>query len=126
MTIGEGMQPGCMTKILEAERWLKSANFHKVALLQRQQSKATPVRPIWGLERWKGAMHEGRTKAWPLPGGSIPFYRQISSSAPPSVTGKVSTDVLQGSPPTTQGLGPTRLEMAMGTRSPIPRGEFPY
>jgi hypothetical protein len=35
MTIGEGMQPGCMTKILEAERWLKSANLHEAALLQR-------------------------------------------------------------------------------------------
>jgi hypothetical protein len=34
MTIGEGMQPGCMMKILEAKRWLKSANLHEVALLQ--------------------------------------------------------------------------------------------
>jgi hypothetical protein len=66
------------------------------------------VRPIWGLERWRGATHEGRMKAWPLPGGSIPFYRQISSLAPLGVTDKVSTDVLQGSPPTTRGLGPTR------------------
>jgi hypothetical protein len=37
-------------------------------------------------------------KAWPLPGGSIPFYRQTSSLAPLSVTGKVSTNILQGSP----------------------------
>jgi hypothetical protein len=66
------------------------------------------VRPIWGLERWKGTTHDGRTKAWPLPRGSIPFYRQISSLAPPRVTGKVSTDVLQGSHPTTRGPGPTR------------------
>jgi hypothetical protein len=66
------------------------------------------VHPIRGLERWKGTMHEGRTKAWPLPGGSIPFYRQTSSLAPLSVTGKVSTDILQGSPPTTRGLGPPR------------------
>jgi hypothetical protein len=42
--------------------------------------------------------------------GLIPFYRQISSLAPPSVTGKVSPDVLQGSHLTTQGLGPTRHE----------------
>jgi hypothetical protein len=35
MTIGEGMQPGYMTKILEAKRWLKSANLHEAALLQR-------------------------------------------------------------------------------------------
>jgi hypothetical protein len=72
------------------------------------KSKATPVHPVRGLERWKGATHEGRTKAWPLLGGSIPFYRQISSLAPPSVTGKVSTDVLQGSRPATRGSGPTR------------------
>jgi hypothetical protein len=33
MTIGEGVQPGCMMKILEAERWLKGANLRKVVLL---------------------------------------------------------------------------------------------
>jgi hypothetical protein len=33
MTIGEGMQPGYMMKILEAERWLKGANTREVALL---------------------------------------------------------------------------------------------
>ena len=108
MTIGEGMQPGCMTKILEAERWLKSANLHEVALLQRQQEQGDAGAPHPGLERWKGATHEGRTKAWPLPGGSIPFYRQTSLLAPLSVTGKVSTDILQGAPPMTWGLGPTR------------------
>jgi hypothetical protein len=36
-----------------------------------------------------------------------PFYRQTSSLAPLSVTGEVPTDNLQGSPPTTRGLGPT-------------------
>jgi hypothetical protein len=34
MTIGEGLQPGCVMKILEAERWLKSTNPHGVALLK--------------------------------------------------------------------------------------------
>jgi hypothetical protein len=34
MTIGEGLQPGCMMKILEVERWLKSDNPHEVVLLQ--------------------------------------------------------------------------------------------
>jgi hypothetical protein len=34
MTSGEGMQPDCMMKILEAERWLKGANPYEVALLQ--------------------------------------------------------------------------------------------
>jgi hypothetical protein len=36
LTIGEGMQPGCLTKILEAKRWLKGTNLHKVALLPQQ------------------------------------------------------------------------------------------
>jgi hypothetical protein len=30
-----GVQPGCMMKILEAERWLKGTNSHGVAFLQR-------------------------------------------------------------------------------------------
>jgi hypothetical protein len=37
VTIGEGMQPGCLMKILEAERWLKGANPRKVVLLQQLQ-----------------------------------------------------------------------------------------
>jgi hypothetical protein len=32
MTTGRRLQPGCMMKILEAERWRKSANPHGVAL----------------------------------------------------------------------------------------------
>jgi hypothetical protein len=59
MTIGEGMQPGCMMKILEAERWLNGANPHEVALLQRQQDE--------------GNAGEGSAKTWLPPGGSIPF-----------------------------------------------------
>jgi hypothetical protein len=31
------------------------------------------VLPIWGLERWKDAMHEGSVEAWLLPGGTTPF-----------------------------------------------------
>jgi hypothetical protein len=72
------------------------------------KKKAAQVRPIRGHGRLKGAIQERSAKAWPLPGGSIPFYRQISSLAPLSITGKVSTDMLQGSHPTTRGPGPTR------------------
>jgi hypothetical protein len=36
VTTDEGVQPGCMMKILEAERRLKGTNFHEVAFLQRQ------------------------------------------------------------------------------------------
>jgi hypothetical protein len=51
VTIGEGMQPGCLMKILEAERWLKGTNLHEVALLpQRDEGNA-------------GAPHPGARKA---------------------------------------------------------------
>ena len=36
MTTDEGMQPGYLMKILEAERWLKGANPHEVVLLERE------------------------------------------------------------------------------------------
>jgi hypothetical protein len=39
MTTGGRLQLGCMMKILEAERWQKSANPHEVALLQQQQEE---------------------------------------------------------------------------------------
>jgi hypothetical protein len=39
MTTGGRLQSGCMMKILEAERWQKSANPHEVALLQQQQEE---------------------------------------------------------------------------------------
>jgi hypothetical protein len=40
VTTGEGMRPGCLMKILEAERWLKGTNFREVAILHRQQDKS--------------------------------------------------------------------------------------
>jgi hypothetical protein len=40
--------------------------------------------------------------------GIDPFLKADLLTRTPSVTGKVSTDVLQGSHPTTRGLGPTR------------------
>jgi hypothetical protein len=43
VTTGEGMQPGCLMKILEAERWLKGTNFHEVAFLQRQGGRSAGV-----------------------------------------------------------------------------------
>jgi hypothetical protein len=39
--------------------------------------------------------------------GIDPFLKADLLTRTPSVTGKVSTDVLQGSHPTTRGLGPT-------------------
>jgi hypothetical protein len=54
VTIGEGMQPGCLMKILEAERWLKGANFRKVALLQRQQDESNADAPHPGARKAEG------------------------------------------------------------------------
>jgi hypothetical protein len=45
MTIGEGLQPGCMMKILEAERCLKGANPHGVTLLQQRQGEGNAGAP---------------------------------------------------------------------------------
>ena len=54
MTIGEGMQPGCMMKILEAERWLKGANPREVVLLQQQQDKGNTYAPHLGARKVEG------------------------------------------------------------------------
>jgi hypothetical protein len=63
------MQPGCLMKILEAERWLKGTNFREVAFLQRRQDGRTASAPIRELGRWKDAMHEGSAKTWLPPKG---------------------------------------------------------
>jgi hypothetical protein len=39
------MQPGCTTKILEAERWLKGTNFYEVVFLQQQQDESDASAP---------------------------------------------------------------------------------
>jgi hypothetical protein len=54
VTIGEGMQPGCLMKILEAERWLKSANPHEVILLQQQQDEGNAGAPPPGARKVEG------------------------------------------------------------------------
>jgi hypothetical protein len=54
MIIGEGLQPGCLMKILEAERCLKSANPRGVALLQRQQDEGNTGAPHPGARKVEG------------------------------------------------------------------------
>jgi hypothetical protein len=43
VTTGEGIRPGCLMKILEAERWLKGTNFHEIVFLQRQGGRIAGV-----------------------------------------------------------------------------------
>jgi hypothetical protein len=54
MTIGEGMQPGCMMKILEVEQFLKGTNPREVALLQQQQDKGNTGAPHPGARKVEG------------------------------------------------------------------------
>jgi hypothetical protein len=54
VTIGEGMQPGCLMKILEVEQWLKGANLHEVALLQQQQVESKAGTPHPGAQKAEG------------------------------------------------------------------------
>jgi hypothetical protein len=54
VTIGEGMQPGCLMKILEVERWLKGTNFREVALLQQQQDESNAGAPHPGARKAEG------------------------------------------------------------------------
>jgi hypothetical protein len=53
VTTGEGMRPGYLMKILEAERWLKGTNFREVAFLQRQggRTASVPHPGAWKVER---------------------------------------------------------------------------
>jgi hypothetical protein len=46
------MQPGCLMKILEAERWLKGANLREVVLLQQQDegNAGAPHPRAWKVE----------------------------------------------------------------------------
>jgi hypothetical protein len=54
MTIGEGMQSGCMMKLLEAERWLKGANPREVAVLQQQRDEGNAGAPHPGARKVEG------------------------------------------------------------------------
>jgi hypothetical protein len=54
VTIGKGMQPGCLMKILEAEQWLKGTNFREVAFLQQQQDESNANAPHPGARKVEG------------------------------------------------------------------------
>jgi hypothetical protein len=54
VTTGEGMQPGCLMKILEAKRWLKGTNFREVAFLQRRQDESDAGAPHPGARKVEG------------------------------------------------------------------------
>jgi hypothetical protein len=86
------MQPGCLMKILEAERWLKGTNFHEVAFLQRQQDESDASAPHPGSRRWKDAMHEGSAKTW-LPSKGVTLL--LKATLPTCVLSRRGLSLLQ-------------------------------
>jgi hypothetical protein len=95
VTIGEGMQSGCLMKILEAERWLKGTNFREVAFLNDIKTKATRALPIRGLGWWKDVMHEGSAKTW-LPSKGVTLL--LKATLPPCVLSRRGLSLLQHAP----------------------------
>jgi hypothetical protein len=74
MTIGEGLQPGCVMKILEAERWLKGANPHEVALLQQQaRRRQRRCAPSGGSKGGRAQCMKGVRRHGYCPGDRPPF-----------------------------------------------------
>jgi hypothetical protein len=67
------MQPGCLMKILEAERWLKGANLREVALLQQQQDESNAGAPHPGARKVEGRNTWGEWKGVAATQGSILF-----------------------------------------------------
>jgi hypothetical protein len=95
VTTGEGMQPGCLMKILEAERWVKGTNFREVAFLQRRQDESNASAPHPGLGRWKGVMHEESAKTW-LPSKGVTLL--LKATPPTCVLSRHGLSLLQHAP----------------------------
>jgi hypothetical protein len=117
VTTGEGMRPGCLMKILEAERWLKGTNFREVAFLQRQGGRTASV-PHPGLRRWKDAMHKGSAKTW-LPFKGVTLL--LKATLPTCVLSHRGLSLLQHAPrssPYDTGAGShTSCKLAQGRKS---------
>jgi hypothetical protein len=112
------MQPGCLMKILEAERWLKGTNFREAVLLQQRQGGRTTGAPIRGLRRWKDAMHEGSAKTW-LPFKGVTLL--LKATLPTCVLSRHMLSLLQHAPrssPYDTGAGShASCKLAQGRRS---------
>jgi hypothetical protein len=73
VTTGGGVQPGCMMKILEAERWLKGTNSHGVAFLQRQGGRTAGIPHPRGSEGGKTRCIREQEDMVAFQGGHPPF-----------------------------------------------------
>jgi hypothetical protein len=86
VTTGEGMQPGCLMKIHEAERWQKGTNFHEVAFLQQQQDGSDASAPHPGARKLEGC-DTSTVKTWlPTNGVTLLLKATLPSHPQPSWT----------------------------------------
>jgi hypothetical protein len=92
-------------KILEAERWLKGTNSHRVVFLQRWGERMA-VSPIRGLGRWKDTVHKGGRRHGRLTKGVALLLKATLPACAPNRHG---LSLLQHAPkpsPAARGLGP--------------------
>jgi hypothetical protein len=101
------MQPGCLMKILEAERWLKGTNFREVAFLQQQQDESDASAPHPGARKVEGC-DTWSAKTW-LPSKGVTLL--LKATLPTCVLSRRGLSLLQHAPRSSSydtGLGPTR------------------
>jgi hypothetical protein len=117
VTTSGGAQPGCVMKILEAERWLKGTNSHGVAFLQRRGGKTAgiPHPGAWKVERHDA---QGSAKTW-SPSKGVTLL--LKAALPTCVPSRRGLSLLQHAPrssPTARGLGPTRHASRLKAKKP--------
>jgi hypothetical protein len=88
------MQPGCLMKILEAERWLKGTNFREVAFLQRQQDESDASAPHPGARKVEGR-DTWSAKTWLPSKGVTPL---LKATLPTCVLSRRGLNLLQHAP----------------------------
>jgi hypothetical protein len=94
VTTGEGMQSGCLMKILEAERWLKGTNFCEAAFLQRQQDESDASAPHPGARKVEGR-DTWSAKTW-LPSKGVTLL--LKATLPTCVLSRRELSLLQHAP----------------------------
>jgi hypothetical protein len=117
MTIGEGLQPGCMMKILEAERRLKSANPHGVALLKQQQEEGNTGAPHLGARKVEGRDECEECEGVATARGIDPFLKVDPLTRTPKRHGQSLHQHAPGFSPSDAGAGShTSCELTKGPR----------
>jgi hypothetical protein len=105
MTADGGLQPDCLMKILEVERWLKSANPHGVALLKQQQKDGNAGAPHLRARKVEGHNEYeecgGMATAW----GIDPFLKADLLTRTPKRHGQSLHRRVPGFSPSDAGAG---------------------